>query len=70
MKILASLVFFGIAWLVGGWTLMLFIGVIHHEWWPMVPTISYRGALWIEAAAALMAVVAALVGSLLKAVTE
>lgn len=29
----------------GGWTLMLAVGVVHHEWWPAVPTIGYWWAV-------------------------
>lgn len=31
------------------WLLMLLIGVAHHEWWPLVPTIGYWWALVLGA---------------------
>ena len=31
---------------VGGWALMLGIGVLHHEWWSAVPTIGYWPAVF------------------------
>lgn len=31
--------------LLGGWALMLAVGVIHHEWIPQCPTIGYWSAV-------------------------
>lgn len=30
-----------------GWMFMLAVGVAHHEWWPLVPTIGYWWAVLI-----------------------
>ncbi|MDH2424829.1 hypothetical protein [Sphaerisporangium sp. TRM90804] len=32
-------------WLLSGWALMLLVGVLHHQWWPVIPTMSYGTAL-------------------------
>lgn len=34
--------------LIFGWAFMLLVGVIHHEWWPAVPTIGYGWAIIIS----------------------
>lgn len=35
--------------LLGGWLLMLTVGVIHGEWLPMMPTIGYWSAVKVSA---------------------
>lgn len=32
-----------------GWLFMLAVGVVHHEWWPAVPTIGYWWAVLFTA---------------------
>ena len=27
------------------WALMMFVGILHHEWWPAIPTMGYDAAL-------------------------
>lgn len=34
--------------LIGGWLLMLTVGVIHGEWLPMMPTIGYVSAVKVS----------------------
>ena len=29
------------------WSFMLTIGVMHHDWWPAIPTVSYGASLLI-----------------------
>jgi hypothetical protein len=40
--------------LAGGWLLMLFIGVVHGEWLPNMPTIGYWSAVKVSAMLSLM----------------
>lgn len=46
-------------WLLSAWALMLFIGILHHEWWPVIPTMGYDTALL---ASLLLTVTLSLVG--------
>lgn len=46
-------------WLLSAWALMLFVGVLHHEWWAVIPTMGYDTALL---ASALLTLTLALVG--------
>lgn len=34
-------------WLIGSGVLMLFVGVVHAEYWDVIPTMSFRAALII-----------------------
>lgn len=51
MKIISAAVLGVAGVFVGAWLWMLLIGVIHHEWLPMMPTVGYTGALAIVATA-------------------
>jgi uncharacterized membrane protein len=45
-KILLVLVGGALAvWMLSAWWLMLFVGIAHRDWWPLVPTMSYHAAL-------------------------
>nr|PZN09982.1 MAG: hypothetical protein DIU75_25160 [Mycolicibacterium hassiacum] len=44
-------------WLAESWALMIAIGVVHSEWLPGLPTISYASALRVSLAVTLVAVV-------------
>ena len=46
-------------WLLSAWALMMFIGILHHEWWPVIPTMGYDTALL---ASAFLTITLALVG--------
>ncbi len=46
---LGRLVIVALAYLFRGWWFMLGVGVIHHEWWPAVPTIGYWWAVAVVA---------------------
>lgn len=48
MKILAVLAVLAAGLFTSAWLWMLLIGVIHHEWLPMMPTVGYTGALRIS----------------------
>lgn len=32
-------------WMASAWALMMFVGILHHEWWPAIPTMGYDAAL-------------------------
>jgi hypothetical protein len=59
-----------LGWAVGGWCLMLLIGSLHHAWWPAIPTISYSGALQIEAVLMLAVALGGLVKGFIAAVSD
>lgn len=48
---MTSLVFTFLGMLLGiflsAWSFMLTIGVMHHDWWPVIPTVSYGASLLI-----------------------
>lgn len=48
----------GLMW--EAWFLMILVGVVHHEWLPMVPTIGYSTAILIASILTLMALPAGL----------
>lgn len=52
-----------VSYLVSSWALMLFVGVAHHAWWDVIPTLSYSGAMRMVG----VLYVAGIVGALLKA---
>jgi hypothetical protein len=35
-------------WLLVAWSLMLTVGVAHHDWWHVIPLMSYHTALAIS----------------------
>lgn len=37
-------VFCGV-WFGGAWLLMIGVGIAHRDWWPLMPTLGFRGAL-------------------------
>jgi hypothetical protein len=45
VAVLAGLTLSAAFSLLGGWALMLAVGVIHHEWIPQCPTIGYPWAV-------------------------
>jgi len=46
-------------WLASAWALMMLVGVLHHQWWPAIPTMGYDTAL---AASFFLTLTLALVG--------
>jgi hypothetical protein len=44
--------------LLGAWVLMILVGVAHHDWWSLLPTMSYKVALLISAIKASALIVA------------
>ncbi|SET51649.1 hypothetical protein [Nonomuraea wenchangensis] len=46
-------------WVASAWALMMFVGILHHEWWPVIPTMGYDTALL---ASAFLTITLALVG--------
>lgn len=48
-KLVAFIVFGAVGWLVSAWGDMLIVGVVHRDWWPLVPTMSYHVALILAA---------------------
>ena len=49
VKFLASIPLIIGGWAVGAWFTMLTVGVIHADWFPLIPTIGYSTALIIAA---------------------
>lgn len=47
MRAIICLVFIAAAVFLGGWSLMLTVGVVHNEWWPAVPPIGYWSAVQV-----------------------
>ena len=46
-KAVGSLVMSATSWLLTAWYLMLLVGIVHRDWLPKLPTISYGLALLI-----------------------
>jgi hypothetical protein len=64
------LVVLGVGWVAGAWVLMLLIGSLHHAWWPLIPTISFAGALQIELVLMLAVALGGAVKALAGAVSD
>lgn len=45
MKVVLTLIIEAILAFPSGWMLMLAIGMLHDEWWPVIPTIGYWPAV-------------------------
>lgn len=58
MILVLFLIAFGY-WLLCGWALMMLVGVLHHQWWPVIPTMGYGTALLVSL---LLHIVLAVVG--------
>lgn len=52
-----------VVWLLSAWWLMLFVGIAHRDWWPLIPTMSYHTALVLSLFSTGSIGVAALFGS-------
>lgn len=65
-KLLAALTITAGAVAAGAWILMLLVGVIHADWLPALPTISYRTALLIGALLYVQALIRGLAGVIVK----
>ncbi len=70
MRAFSALIGLAVGVLVGAWGLMILVGVLHHEWWEFIPTMSYRTAVMVELAVLMVAVVGALVGGAIRAVLD
>lgn len=67
MKVLTALAVMAASWLGTGWFLMLLMGVLHADWWPIIPTMSYGTALAVAAVLMLPNLVKALLGLIMEA---
>ena len=47
MKLFLSLLVTVGSVLLGAWVLMILVGIAHHDWWPLLPTMSFKVALLI-----------------------
>lgn len=55
---------------VSAWGVMLLVGIAHHDWWPVIPTMSYNTALLICFVLVAFAAVKYLLGGLISAASE
>lgn len=69
-KFAASLVILATALFVGAWMLMLTVGVLHHEWWSFIPTMSYKASLVISFVLMIRLIIGQFVGEVAKEVTR
>lgn len=53
-----------LAWLFSAWVTMIVVGIAHHDWWPLIPTMRYQTALLISS----VYIISAVVSALLKAI--
>lgn len=63
-KFIANVAMLAVAWLIGAWSLMLSVGVIHAEWIPQLPTVGFPTALLLGA----LLMARTVIGEVLKAV--
>ncbi|WP_433225472.1 hypothetical protein [Actinomadura formosensis] len=70
MRFLAMLALAAIATPIESWALMLAVGVVHGEWLPMMPTLGFFGALRINLAVSLLALVLGVAWAVGRAIEE
>lgn len=68
VKMLALIPLVFCAWLVGAWSLMLTVGIIHGAWIPQLPTIGYATALVIGTVAAAAGIMRGVIVTMIKEV--
>ena len=69
-KLLAFTALMAGLWLAGAWAFMLTVGVVHADWIPQLPTVSYRVALLLSAIAVMRTFAGAFIGSISKTVLD
>lgn len=69
-KFAASLTIIAVALFVGAWLLMITVGVLHHEWWSFIPTMSYKASLVISFVLMIRLIIGQVVGKVAEEVTR
>lgn len=68
IKFLAVLAILAGAWAAGAWFLMITVGIVHAEWVPAVPPVSYNVSLLLTTLAALHGGFRAAMGQLVQVI--
>lgn len=66
MKLGWITVLIAVIWLATSWANMLFIGIAHRDWWPLMPPVSYHVSLALTGILTLTGVVSGIIRSLVK----
>lgn len=69
-RFVAGLAVITVAVFLGAWMLMLIVGVLHHEWWSFIPTMSYKASLTISFVLMLRLILGHVVGEVAKEVAK
>lgn len=69
-KLVAGIAILAAAVFLGAWMLMLLVGVLHHEWWSFIPTMSYKASLVISFVLMLRLMMGHVVGEVAKEVAK
>jgi hypothetical protein len=69
-KFIAGIAILAASVFLGAWMLMLTVGVLHHEWWQFLPTMSYEASLVISFVLMLRLIVGHVIGEVAKEVAK